>query len=191
MLVAVLKNRLLQLTNRSFREEDFGATSLIDLLARYKDLVTVDLTSRPVMIEWLGAPAIVGASPLVGRVRADLWRATLDFSSGAAYVWDADAQLARPVQHDPAHRPALGIPTVDAATLASWRDAFVREHGQALDDPCDRDRLQTWAAHSLGSQGLPRALRALWNDHLKREVVARLTSWFTAAGYPMPELVLK
>jgi hypothetical protein len=44
-LVAVLKNRLLQLTNRNFKEEDFGATSLIELLARHRDLVAVDRTA--------------------------------------------------------------------------------------------------------------------------------------------------
>jgi hypothetical protein len=187
MLVAVLKNRLLQLTDRNFKEEDFGATSLIELLARHRDLVAVDRTTRPVTIEWLGAPAVPEASPRAGRVRADLWRATLDFSSGIAYEWDPDAQLARPVQDA---EPARRLPTVDAATLASWRDAFVRAHDPALSDPGDRQQLRTWATHSLGSQGLPRALRATWNDHLKREVVARLTSWFAATEHPLPELIL-
>jgi hypothetical protein len=85
------------------------------------------------------------------------------------------------------------IPTIAvdqfAATLASWRDAFVRAHDPAVSDPGDRHRLRTWATDSLGSQGLPRALRARWNDHLKREVVARLTCWFAATDHPLPELI--
>jgi hypothetical protein len=186
MLVSVLKNRLLQLTNRNFKEADFGASSLLELMSRYRDLVAVDSTTRPVVIEWLAARGTTAISN--GRIRADLWRATLDFSSGTPYEWDTVAQLARPASNpDPAHR----IPTIDTATLAGWRDAFVRAHEAALSDPLDRDRLHSWAAHSLGSQGLPRALRALWNDHLKREVVERLTGWFTASGHLVPELILK
>jgi hypothetical protein len=186
MLVAVLKNRLLQLTNRSFREEDFGATSLLELLARHRDLVAVDHTARPVMIEWLGAPGGAGATSGTGRVRADLWRAILDFSSGMAYEWDPVTRLARPVQDA---EPRRRLPTVDAAALARWRDAFVRAHDETLAGADDRQRLRTWAALSHGSQGLPRALRSRWNEHLKREVVARLTSWFTATEHPLPELI--
>ena len=50
MIVAVLKNRLLQLTNRTFREEDFGATSLVELMTRYRDLVAIDRSVRPIVI---------------------------------------------------------------------------------------------------------------------------------------------
>jgi hypothetical protein len=80
---------------------------------------------------------------------------------------------------------------VDPDILAAWRDAFVHEHEATIDDPADLERLRNWAQLSLGSQGLPRGLRALWNDHLKREVVARLTRWFEANHHPIPELVLK
>ena len=34
MTIAVLKNRLLQLTNRTFTESTFGAKSLLELLSR-------------------------------------------------------------------------------------------------------------------------------------------------------------
>jgi len=189
MIVAVLKNRLLQLTNRQFREEDFGASSLLELLPRYRDLVAVDHSTRPVVIEWLGAGAVNGnSSAHAGRIRPDLWRATLDFSSGLSYAWDAAAQCARPVKDAD---PGLRIPTVDAATLATWRDAFVQAHEPVLADPAEQDQLRDWAARSLGSQGLPRALRAAWNDHLKSEVIARLTAWFATTEHPLPKLLVK
>jgi hypothetical protein len=185
MLVAVLKNRLLQLTNRCFKEEDFGATSLLELLARHRDLVAVHHTARPVVIEWLGARELGEVSVIAGRVRADLWRAMLDFTSGLSYEWDAEAQRARPVERA---CPERRLPTVNAATLATWRDAFVKAHDANLVDLADRQRLRTWATLSLGSQGLPRSLRAAWNDQLKREVVARLTAWFAATSHALPEL---
>lgn len=185
MIVAVLKNRLLQLTDRQFREEDFGAHSLLELTSRYRDLVTIDYTAKPVVIEWLQARSVDEAGVPAGRVRSDLWRATLDFSSGLQYEWDAVARHARPVQQaDPERR----LPTVDAATLATWREAFVKAREPTLPDQEDQERLRAWAARALGSQGLPRAVRAAWNDHLKRAVVAHLTSWFLASGQSVPDL---
>ena len=186
MIVAVLKNRLLQLTNRTFREEDFGATSLVELMSRYRDLVAIDRSVRPIVIEWVGKPLTIQAGSQLGRVRADLWRAALDFSSGLQYEWDANAGQARPVQDaDPRRR----LPTIDAATLATWRAAFVKAHEAELSDPEDRQQLHDWAARALGSQGLPRALRTAWNEHLKHAVIERLSSWFKASRQPVPDMM--
>jgi hypothetical protein len=186
MIVAVLNNRLLQLTNRSFRNEEFGASSLLELVSRHCDLVAVDRTVKPIAIEWIGPPPTVRADAHVGRVRPDLWLAVLDYSSGLQYEWDIDVQQARAVQ---AAVPQLRLPTVDAVMLASWREAFVKVHEATPSAPEDRQRLREWATRALGSQGLPRALRAPWNEYLKRAVVARLTCWFKASGQPMPEIV--
>jgi hypothetical protein len=186
MIVAVLKNRLLQLTNRSFREQDFGAGSLLELVSRYGDMVTVDRSVKPIVIEWIGSAIAIRAGAHVGRIRPDLWRAALDFSSGLHYEWDVNAGQARPVDRAD---PRLRIPTVDPAMLAEWRAAFVQAHEENLSDPEDQQRLREWAARALGSQGLPRTLRAAWNEHLKHAVVARLTSWFEAAGQPVPEMM--
>ncbi|HET7502800.1 MAG TPA: hypothetical protein VFK02_17380 [Kofleriaceae bacterium] len=185
MIVAVLKNRLLQLTNRSFREEDFGASSLLELVARHADLVAVDRSVKPVVVEWVGTPAPPRSDARVGRVRPDLWRAVLDFSSGLEYEWDARSRQARPVESaDPANR----MPTVDAGVLAAWRTSFIETYGSTLTTDEDRERLRAWADRALGSQGLPRTLRAPWNEYLKQAVVARLTAWFQASGRPLPDL---
>jgi hypothetical protein len=186
MIVAVLKNRLLQLTDRQFREEDFGADSLLELVARHRDLVAIDRNVKPVVVEWVGTPTAIRPTAPAGRVRPDLWRAMLDFSSGLHYEWDIEAGQARPVE---TADPALRLPTLDPTTLASWRTAFVKEHEAAISNPEDLQRLRDWATHALGSQGLPRPLRARWNEHLKNAVVARLTCWFLAAGRPVPAML--
>lgn len=183
MLVAVLRNRLLQLTDRSFKTREFGASSLLDLLARYPELVSIDLTARPVVIQWLGPLTIPSARP--SRIRPDLWRAALNLSSGLQYEWDVAAGHARPVQEaDPRRR----LPMVDGAILAAWRHAFVAAHEATLSDPADQAQLQGWMVRALGRAALPGTLRAQWNELLKREVVARLTSWFQDAGLEVPDL---
>jgi len=183
MLVAVLRNRLLQLTNRSFKTQDLGASSLVELVSRYGDLVAIDRTVKPVVIEWRGPLAAPAAS--VGRVRPDLWRATLDLSSGLQYEWDVAAGYARPV---PEADPARRLPTVDAVTLVTWREAFATVHDAMLPDLRDREQLRTWVGTALGRQGLPGALRRPWSDYLKGKVVERLTSWFQDSGHAAPDL---
>ena len=183
MLVAVLRNRLLQLTNRSFKTQDLGASSLVELVSRYGDLVAIDRTVRPMVIEWRGSlPAL---APEVGRVRPDLWRAVLDLTSGLQYEWDVAAGYARSVvKADPARR----LPTVDAVTLVTWREAFATAQDAKLPDLRDREQLQAWVGAALGRQGLPAALRRAWSDYLKSEVVTRLKSWFHDSGHDAPDL---
>lgn len=183
MLVPVLRNRLLQLTNRSFKAQDLGASSLVELVSRYGDLVTIDRTVKPIVLEWRGT--LAAPAPETGRVRPDLWRAILDLSSGLQYEWDVAAGYARPVPAaDPTHR----LPTVDAATLVTWRDAFATAHDEVLTNQRDHEQLRTWVGMALGRQGLPGVLRRPWRDYLKREVVARLTGWFHDSGYEAPDL---
>jgi len=183
MLVAVLRNRLLQLTNRSFKTQDLGASSLVELVSRYGDLVAIDRTVKPVVIECHGP--IAEPAPGAGRVRPDLWRAILDLSSGLQYEWDVAAGYARPV---PEAAPTHRLPTIDATTLVTWREAFAAAHDSLLPELRDREQLRTWVGTALGRQGLPGALRRPWSDDLKGEVVARLTSWFHDSGYEAPDL---
>ena len=185
MIVPVLRNRLLQLTDHGFTVEAFGARSLLELVERHGDVVALDRASTPPVLEWRGPLTLAGAA-MAGRVRPDLWRAALDLTSGLHYAWDAAAGLAHPVEHaDPARR----LPTVDAATLATWRHAFVHAQAAVLPDPRDQQRLHAWLETALGGQGLPGALRKRWSEYLKREVIARLTAWFADAGLAIPDLM--
>jgi hypothetical protein len=185
MLVSVLRNRLLDLTNHSFNTHDLGADSLIELVERHGDLIVIDRTVKPVVLVWVGPLPAVEPGTRARRVRPDLWQAALALPTEPPYEWDAAAGHARPVQvADPRRR----LPAVDAATLATWRDAFVKEHEPTLSDPRDQERLRSWAATALGKKGLPGALRTQWNEYFKHQVVVHLTTWFHASGYEAPDM---
>lgn len=186
MTIAVLKNRLLQLTARSFNEADFQARSLLELLSRFPEKVRIDTSTRPPTVEWLvdDAPEPVPS----GRVRQDLWRAILDYSSGGEYEWDVAHAQAHAVQ---AADPARKLPTVDAQVLAGWRRAFADERSASLSDDDERSRLDEWADKGLGTQYLPRRLRSPWNDRLKENVLERLEKWFAARKLAAPRLVVE
>src|SRR5271157_2021777 len=92
MTIPVLKNRLLLLTNKTFKEADFGATSFRDFLNKIPDTVRVDDNSPPgFVILRSAAPERHERSSQSAfrgeRIRPDLWRAVLDYSSGRKYVW--------------------------------------------------------------------------------------------------------
>ena len=84
MTVAVLKNRLLQMTNRTFDEKEFGADSFMQLVARHSDLVAIDRSTRPPTVVWSAAvddeDTATKEATASTRIRADLWRAVLDYS---------------------------------------------------------------------------------------------------------------
>ena len=162
MTLAVLNNRLLQLTDRRFRPQHFGAKDLRGFAALlYPRLRLVDEASRPA-VEWAPegevAEAIATQEPTVqatsssegpvqppassdalpqgsaGRVRDDLWAAVMDYRSGRPYIWDTHAGRARPAQADEAGAPRM--PTLTSVELTEWRLSFVEANkglqGQAL-----------------------------------------------------------
>lgn len=192
MTVAVLKNRVLQATERGFTEEQFGASSFVELVSQHPDLLRLDRTTKPPTVEWMGAQpsasldATEAADLAAERVRADLWRSVLDYSSGREYEWDAAGGQARPVDKaDPARR----IPTVDKDVLAGWRAEFSARHRDAVDER-DAKRLDAWATAGLGTQHLPRSLQGGWNAFLKTRVVARLHEWFQQGSFVEPNVLV-
>src|SRR5689334_17183736 len=77
MRSAVLKNRLLSLTDHRFREADYGARTFGEFLALFPDLIEVDHSSKPPLVSFRGD---IGTSHLAtparpARVRPDLWDA--------------------------------------------------------------------------------------------------------------------
>jgi len=93
MTIPVLKNRLLQLTKNTFKEADFGAISFRDFLSKFPDIVRVDETPPPGFVILKSAVEERSERPPEdvfrgGQIRADLWRAVLDYSNGNRYVWD-------------------------------------------------------------------------------------------------------
>ena len=186
----VLKNRLLMLTNTTFKEADFDAVSFRDFLNKASN-VSVDATSLPPMVI-LKAAAPTNLYPPRRNppgglyVRKDLWNAILDYSSGHRYVWDIDEKVAR--QAGPDDRDYF-LPTVSAKDLNQWRSDFVELHR-----PQDADRarrVDEWCQKELPTAALPTALQPHWNKHLKQQVEDRLQQWFEVKLVDAPVIVEK
>lgn len=95
MAIPVLKNRLLQITDRKFTEADYGARSFREMLRNMSELIQVHDTPLPGHVTLRSAatadlPADDSKVPQ-REIRPDLWDAMLDFSSGTRYVWDEAA----------------------------------------------------------------------------------------------------
>lgn len=189
MAIPVLKNRLLQLTNNTFREADFGATSFRDFLRKIPDVVRIDEAPLPGFVILRSAAPERSNQPSKRafrgeRVRADLWRALLDYSSGQRYVWDTGEQVARPARSD---EDSLVIPTASAADLDEWRAEFVAAH-----KPSDADvarRVEEWYRNRLPTAELPAPVRPAWNNYLKRKVEQRVQHWFESNSITAPPIV--
>ena len=98
MSVAVLKNRILDLTQGLFKESDHGATTFQDFVRQHGDILELDRNTKPPVAILKGVSPEPESTPqrTAVRIRADLWRAVLDFSSHRRYVWDGEEHVARP-----------------------------------------------------------------------------------------------
>jgi hypothetical protein len=195
MTTAVLKNRLLTLTHGDFSEQHYGVASLAELLEPFRgDLLTIDTSVRPVVVEIRterlyaerGTPIqefLPGVSTEISQVRADLWRAVLDYSSGRQYVWDPVEQRARAAGDNTVALPIL--PTVARKDFAGWRVEFVALHDAELDEK-ERAATIKWRDAGLATRLLPRKLQPLWNAELRSRVVERVKSWFGEQRLELP-----
>lgn len=197
MTLAVLKNRLLSITDRKFSPATFGATdmrSFVDGLS--PDVLIIESSDRILrvrLVNDLDAAPSVGTSPHKkqgvrrpailqadyvpgrgGRIRDDLWDAVMDYSSGLHYVWDDQAGAARPVQPG---ESAVAMPTITPAVLAEWRLSFLNEHQPSLIGG-DLASAQRWQELGLATTYLPSALQQLWNRELALRVRLRIQEFF-------------
>ena len=177
MNMGVLKNRLIYLTGGDFNERTHGKEKFGDLVADFPDLLRVDNSVVPPTVELL--PDLDATRPHVKlstrkRVRADLWKAILDFSSGKRYVWDDEKGLAREEEPEDQLEP---LPTVGQLELTEWRAEFAAQVADTL-APNERSSVDAWQAKGLGTIALPMRLRGAWNQQLTRNVEERLNNWF-------------
>jgi hypothetical protein len=194
MTSAVLKNRLLALTNREFTEQRWGAATFRQFLSRYPDLVAIDASRHPPIVELRDreredsgtetAPAERAITAAI-RIRPDLWRAVLDYSSGRVYVWDEDSLTAVPATA-PAEETRPVLPTVSEETYSSWRADFARESAPLV-SPRHAATTDRWREEGLPTTQLPPALRGPWNAALKRHVLETLETWFAAHEIEPPD----
>lgn len=173
MTLAVLKNRILQITNGKFNERDYGGRRFIELIKALSDLVAVDETTVPPTVELLEKPVPEARHD---RLRRDLWQAVMDYSSGTQYVWDPSGEARPRNPDDPEDLPSL--PTMSAEEMTALRSAFV---DRVLANPANAavaERVREWVEKAYRTAYLPQHLRSAWNQELTRAAVTRVREWF-------------
>lgn len=184
MTVAVLKNRMLQLTDRNFDEAHYGVHNMRDLVGLLPGLLEVDDTTLPPTVTLRENTSIVPRlPPPKGKIRSDLWNAVIDYASGKIWVWvDGSAVADLPELSD----SSSVLPTLTVEEMQRWRHEFAATHGTSLEVQ-DAARLESWAAGAGRTQQLPLRLRRSWNDRLKTGVLERLLAWFDDRKEEAPE----
>ena len=188
MTTAVLKNRLLGLTDRTFDEAEYGVETFTALLQRVGDFVSIDQSRTPPIVELrepessaLGLSHPSSASTRQ-RIRSDLWLAAMDYSGSTDFVWDTVDGRARPRQFGE-DRPS--IPRVMPTVRREWREGFVETVETAI-AAAQKDQLASWATHQLATSKLPQPLIPQWNAFLVDRVHRHLLSWFEESGLEPP-----
>ena len=191
MSVAVLKNRILDMTNRQFREADYGVDSFRDFLNLYPELVEIDLTRRTPFARLRGMSSAERSpqrdssqmrSAVRWTIRPDLWKAVVDFRSGSKYAWRAGR--AEVVESATGVLEPM-LPTLQPDELQSWRADFV----QSLPDPVRvafESELARWRDVSHSTGALPAHLGGRWTGYFKNLVLDRLEKWFADNSIPQP-----
>jgi len=189
MTVAVLKNRILAVDPK-FQQEDWGARTMVDFVGEFADLVTLDQTPKPPIVQLHDdrvsqvpdevqsavAPSASGPSS-DWLIRPDLWQAVTDYRSGCRYVWDGSTAVAIPADADP-DDPGPQLPTVDRDELRGWRSEFIDEQsGSGLTSGVS-EMLTSWAEMKLPGRALPGRLRVRWLTLRKGRVRDLLVEWF-------------
>ena len=196
MTSAVLKNRLLGITNGQFSQDRYGSPSFIHLVRRVPDLLEVLDDSPPFHLRIRSPAAQSGiasppateiiteaedtfASTLRGdlrriRIRDDLWHAVMDYSSHDAYVLDSDTGLARAQKST--DYDLANLPTVSRDEVVSWRREFIETLETSIRTRFS-DELDEWARTGRQSD-LPGSIRGLWAGFNKRKVIDSLIGWF-------------
>ena len=182
MAGTVLKNRLLDLTDRSFDEADYGADRFGALVEQFDEMLEVDHSARPLVVE-LREPFRSQVPPPhttitpSSSIRADLWHAIVDYSQGQQWKWDRAKAKAIPVREAADTDVGDDLPTLDQATLGAWRAEFVEEHSAGLSDE-EAAAVQAWATEARRTVALPKRLRGPWNARMIAGVHERLLVFF-------------
>lgn len=200
MTLAVLKNRLLQLSDKHFSEADYGFQSFAEFARQFPELISIDWSAKPPMVELVESfesltftlpidkESTLSEESTGARIRSDLWQAVMNYSVGSKFIWDPVEQVARTTD-DPNASPLL--PTIDANTLAQWRADFsANSEPEIKDDTQAIEKLRHWKERGLGTWALPSPLQGKWNNWLKSHVRRRLQQWFDEHRLPLPPDVL-
>lgn len=195
MTVAVLKNRLLDLTDGAFTETDYASPTFGYFVSLFPNLLEVEVHEKRQPVVRLRDAALPELTNLPGhqippatytRLRPDLWRAFFDFRSGRTYVWDVDRAIAEPGVPDAAH---IVIPTLSPVEEAQWRAEFVDDLADLL-TPEEQAVTREWQEKRLGTSALPAQLRGSWNGSLRVHVEKKVRHFFQEKGLEVPSDLL-
>lgn len=185
MTVAVLKNRLLQLTERQFTEASYGATNMIEIASKFSDHLLIDESVQPptVVFRESSSTSFEPSGPGRGfKVREDLWNGIVDYASGRTWYWIGEEAVADS-PGEGSNAPVL--PTLTENDMQSWRDEFASAHLEHLDDR-EAAHLERWRSGRGRTSELPKSLRSAWNERLKSAVADRINNWFNDRDEPAP-----
>lgn len=188
MTTAVLKNRLLDLTRGAFDETAYGATSFTDFVLGNDDILHLDRSMLPPMVELLEAAhpsqPSTAAIEITGRcrIRSDLWKAALDYSSGVRYVWDAVKSSATPFEGSD-DKPFISPATSELQS--DWRKQFKADVIATLTSD-ESVKVDHWIDQNGASSQLPSRLKSRWNGFFCENVRQHLLRWFAESKIPAP-----
>lgn len=205
MRVAVLKNRLLQMTNGQFDQSRYGEGSMVSILGQIPDVVDVvsstTLRLADSQVESASEPEPgkgpsddTQSTPTQGpkawrglRIRDDLWKAIVHWDDGSIYIWDSESAIARAKEiTDP---DGFELPTISRDDLAHLRNEFAYSRS-ASETPHVKVVLEEWAKGPGGASDLPRIYRGPWLEYLKNHVYDLVLHWFKDRGIPLPDGLL-
>lgn len=198
MTLAVLKNRLLQMTDGEFHLDAYTVDTMAQWVAQVPDVVHFD--AGPPSHVWLSDAAVnelevaaEGApTPSASdetdwksiRIRQDLWNGILDFTSSSIYVWDPLEQIVRPKRVTDGS-DVRDFPTLTVEELSSWRGAWVMEIEGDLGG-IEKTELAQWANGPGRVIDLPPRLRGRYLEWFKRRITDRIEHWFSTNGLRVP-----
>ena len=190
MTTAVLKNRLLGLTDNSFDEAEYGADTFTRFVLGHDDLVSLDRSKHPPIVELRQVAPEESTSDSSEaphsrpRIRSDLWQAVVDYSSGTNYVWDSVYGQAKP------SLPGEGrqsLPPITQTVHQQWRQEFLDALRTSTDIASEQhSQVDTWVQHQLPTSRLPPHWIPRWNGFFRDKVHQHLLSWFDESGLEPP-----
>ena len=191
MTTATLKSRMLSLTERAFREGDYGVDTLTEFIQKHDNLVSLDTSVAHPIVKLLNPDqhSVHDTSqPHTGRpvrIRRDLWHAVLDRSSGEIYSWDPDSAQVKTGQLLDSD---LVLPTVGEDLDREWRRDFIEVlTGEVELTASDDHQLMSWSNDLLSTYRLPSHLIPRWNRFLTSRVVTRISDWFEQLKLELPK----
>lgn len=193
MTTAVLKNRILDATDRTFKERDYGVSTILEFVHLFPDLLSVDSASTPPLVTLTATESLPEPSSSEHeeathrrnpRVRPDLWRAIVDYRSENSYVWDTVARIARVADAEDAN-PKL--PTLSSDTVARMRVKFAEE---VKATGITEQILNEWLERNYSNKFLPSPLRGQWAGFFRQEVLDRIRRFFDENELTLPDDLL-